>query len=55
MSWFLDDEFATKLGIESLDKLKELIKDQIVSQYGQMTRQRVKRQPARQNGRAASV
>ena len=40
----LDDEFATKLGIESLDKLKELIKDQIVSQYGQMTRQRVKRQ-----------
>nr|WP_321456880.1 trigger factor [uncultured Cohaesibacter sp.] len=40
----LDDEFATKLGIESLDKLKALIKDQIVSQYGQMTRQRVKRQ-----------
>ncbi|WP_321340281.1 trigger factor [uncultured Cohaesibacter sp.] len=40
----LDDEFATKLGIESLEKLKELIKDQIVSQYGQMTRQRVKRQ-----------
>ncbi|WP_319414571.1 trigger factor [uncultured Cohaesibacter sp.] len=40
----LTDEFATKLGIESLDKLKELIKDQIVSQYGQLTRQRVKRQ-----------
>ena len=40
----LDDEFATKLGIESLETLKGLIKDQIVSQYGQMTRQRVKRQ-----------
>ena len=40
----LDDDFATKLGIESLDKLKEVIKDQIVSQYGSLTRQRVKRQ-----------
>ncbi|WP_119307554.1 trigger factor [Cohaesibacter haloalkalitolerans] len=40
----LDDDFATKLGIESLETLKGLIKDQIVSQYGQMTRQRVKRQ-----------
>lgn len=40
----LDDEFATKLGLESLDKLKEVIKDQIVSQYGALTRQRVKRQ-----------
>ena len=40
----LDDDFATKLGIESLDKLKELLKDQVVSQYGSLTRQRVKRQ-----------
>ena len=40
----LDDDFATKLGLESLDKLKEVIKDQIVSQYGALTRQRVKRQ-----------
>ncbi|PLW77455.1 trigger factor [Cohaesibacter celericrescens] len=40
----LDDEFATKLGLESLDKLKEVVKDQIVSQYGGLTRQRVKRQ-----------
>ncbi|SNY93752.1 trigger factor [Cohaesibacter sp. ES.047] len=40
----LNDEFATKLGLESLEKLKEIIKDQIVSQYGALTRQRVKRQ-----------
>ena len=40
----LDDEFATKLGLESLEKLKEVIKEQIVSQYGALTRQRVKRQ-----------
>ncbi|WP_319531653.1 trigger factor [uncultured Cohaesibacter sp.] len=40
----LNDDFATKLGLESLDKLKEIIKDQIVSQYGALTRQRVKRQ-----------
>nr|WP_321444414.1 trigger factor [uncultured Cohaesibacter sp.] len=40
----IDDEFATKLGLESLDKLKEILKDQVVSQYGTMTRQRVKRQ-----------
>ena len=40
----LDDDFATKLGLESLEKLKEVIKDQIVSQYGSLTRQRVKRQ-----------
>ncbi len=40
----IDDDFATKLGLESLDKLKEILKDQVVSQYGTMTRQRVKRQ-----------
>lgn len=40
----IDDEFASKLGLESLDKLKEILKDQVVSQYGTMTRQRVKRQ-----------
>lgn len=40
----LDDEFASKLGLESMEKLKEVIKDQITSQYGSMTRQRVKRQ-----------
>ncbi|MCT4655223.1 MAG: trigger factor [Cohaesibacter sp.] len=40
----LDDEFASKLGLESMDKLREVIKDQITSQYGSLTRQRVKRQ-----------
>jgi len=40
----LDDEFAKGLGLESLDNLKEVIRGQIESQFGQMTRQRVKRQ-----------
>lgn len=40
----IDDEFATGLGLESLDKLKELVRGQIESQFGAMTRQRVKRQ-----------
>ncbi|SON56031.1 Trigger factor [Hartmannibacter diazotrophicus] len=40
----LDDAFAATLGIESIDKLKELIRDQIQSQYGAQTRQKVKRQ-----------
>ncbi|MTH96934.1 trigger factor [Roseibium sp. RKSG952] len=40
----IDDEFAKSLGLESLDKLKEIIRGQIESQYGAMTRQRVKRQ-----------
>ncbi|HAT84772.1 MAG TPA: trigger factor [Rhizobiales bacterium] len=40
----MDDEFASKLGLESMEKLREVVKDQITSQYGSMTRQRVKRQ-----------
>jgi len=40
----LDDEYAKSLGLESIDKLKEVVRDQIEGQYGQMTRQRVKRQ-----------
>ncbi|MEJ8474334.1 trigger factor [Roseibium algae] len=40
----IDDEFATNLGLESLDKLKEIVRGQIESQFGTMTRQRVKRQ-----------
>ncbi len=40
----LDDEFAKRLGIESFDRLRELIKGQIESEYGAATRQRVKRQ-----------
>jgi trigger factor len=40
----LNDELATKLGVESLDKLKEIVRGQIESQYGNITRQKVKRQ-----------
>ncbi|WP_422038434.1 trigger factor [Roseibium sp.] len=40
----IDDEFATGLGLESLEKLKEIVRGQIEGQFGQMTRQRVKRQ-----------
>lgn len=40
----LDDEFATRLGMESLEKLREAVQQQVESQYGTMTRQKVKRQ-----------
>jgi len=40
----IDDEFAKGLGLDSLDKLKEIVRGQIEGQFGQMTRQRVKRQ-----------
>ncbi|WP_106753297.1 trigger factor [Pannonibacter carbonis] len=40
----IDDEFAKSLGLESLDSLKDIIRGQIESQFGAMTRQRVKRQ-----------
>ncbi|MGN6549984.1 MAG: trigger factor [Pararhizobium sp.] len=40
----INDELASKLGVESLDKLREIVRGQIESQYGQMTRQKLKRQ-----------
>lgn len=40
----IDDELAKTLGLESADKLREIVRGQIESQYGQMTRQKVKRQ-----------
>jgi trigger factor len=40
----LDDAFATRLGLESIDKLRETIRKQIESEYGRATRQHVKRQ-----------
>lgn len=40
----VDDEFAKKVGVESVEKLRETIGKQIESEYGQATRQRVKRQ-----------
>jgi trigger factor len=40
----LDDEFAARLGLDAIDKLREAVKKQVESEYGQATRQRVKRQ-----------
>jgi trigger factor len=40
----IDDELAKKLGLESADKLREIVRGQIESQYGSVTRQKVKRQ-----------
>jgi trigger factor len=39
-----DDEFAKKLGLESLDKLKEAARERIKQEFEGATRQRVKRQ-----------
>ncbi len=39
-----DDEFAERLGVESMDKLRETIKGQVESEYAIATRQKVKRQ-----------
>ena len=38
------DEVAKTLGVESADKLREIVRGQIESQYGQITRQKLKRQ-----------
>lgn len=40
----INDELAKGLGLDDLDKLKEVVKGQIESQYGGQTRQKVKRQ-----------
>lgn len=40
----IDDKLAEGLGLESLEKLKEVVKGQVESQYGSHTRQKVKRQ-----------
>jgi len=40
----IDDELAKKLGIESAERLRQVVREQIESQYGQYTRQKVKRQ-----------
>jgi trigger factor len=39
----IDDAWAQKLGIESLDKLREIIKEQVAAQYAGATRAKVKR------------
>jgi len=40
----LNDETAKLLGLESIDKLREVIRSQLESQYGSFTRSKVKRQ-----------
>ncbi len=40
----INDETAKTLGLESLERLREIVKGQIESQFGSMTRQKVKRQ-----------
>ena len=40
----IDDELAQTLGLDSLEKLEEIVKDQIGNQYETQTRQKVKRQ-----------
>jgi trigger factor len=40
----LDDETAKKLGLESMERLREIVKSQLENQYGSMTRQKVKRE-----------
>lgn len=39
----IDDEFATQMGLESLDALKEALKGRIGEDYGRISRNRVKR------------
>ncbi len=40
----IDDEFAKGIGFESLDKLKETIRDRIAADYARASRDKVKRQ-----------
>ena len=40
----VNDDLAKTLGLDSADKLREIIRSQIESQYGQVTRQKLKRQ-----------
>jgi trigger factor len=39
----LDDEFAKSVGLESLAKLREMVKERLVREHGAMSRQKVKR------------
>jgi trigger factor len=40
----INDEVAKTLGLESAEKLREIVKSQLESQYGTLTRQKVKRE-----------
>src|SRR5262245_5722937 len=39
----IDDAFAKTLGVDSLDKLKELVKERVAREHGAMSRQKLKR------------
>jgi trigger factor len=39
----IDDEFAKSLGLESLDKLRDAVKDRVSREHAAMSRQKVKR------------
>src|SRR6185437_3190239 len=39
----IDDEFAKSLGLESMDKLREAVKDRITREHAAMSRQKLKR------------
>lgn len=39
----INDEFATKMGLESADKLKEMVKERIADEFAQMTNAKLKR------------
>jgi trigger factor len=39
----IDDEFAKSLGLESLDKLKEAVRERMTAEFASVTRQKVKR------------
>ena len=39
----LDDEFASHLGIETMDKLREIVREQVGLEFGARSRQKVKR------------
>ncbi len=40
----LNDEVATQLGLENVEKLREVVREQLVNRYGSFTRAKVKRQ-----------
>jgi trigger factor len=40
----IDDAFATSLGLESLEKLRQAVRDRIVQEYAVATRQKLKRE-----------
>ncbi len=40
----IDDQLAVRLGVESLDSLRDTVRQQLQSQYNQLSRQKLKRQ-----------